>query len=49
MYYVPSTVLSTLCSLFPLILKTIQQDSFYCYHSLNGEETEALGVSLIQG
>lgn len=49
MYYILSTVLSTLSSLRQLILKTTQQDLLYYYHSLEDEETEALGGPLIQG
>lgn len=41
--------LEYLCSLLQLILKTTQQDSLYYYHSLDDEEAEALGGSLIQG
>ena len=48
-YYRPNTVWSTLCSLLQLILKTTQQDSLYYHHSLDDEEAEALGASLIQG
>lgn len=47
--YTSSTVLSTLCSLLQLILKTTQQDSLYYYHSLDDKEAEALGGSLVQG
>ena len=32
--YTPSTVLSTLCSLLKLILKTTQQDSLYYYDAI---------------
>lgn len=49
MYYILSIVLSTLCSVLHLMLKRVQQDSFYCYHSLGDEETEALGGSSLQG
>lgn len=48
-HYITSTVLSTLCLLLQLILETTEQKGFYYYHSLDEEETKALGGSLIQG